>query len=138
MKYPSPPANTSASATHAPVITAASFALTTCGVLLNTPRSSVSIASTKAMNPIQNQMLVATMWRGILGTGGPETRRAGHYGTGGDRSGLSQGSTTPFSRPGTLARSVLTIGCSSTPFPSAPAGYSPLPLKPHQLTRFRQ
>ena len=40
------------------------------------------------------------------------------------RSGLAQGSTAPFSRPGALARSVLTIGCSGA---FAPAGYSPLP-----------
>jgi hypothetical protein len=53
----------------------------------------------------------------------PKNDKASHYGTHGVVVVSPKASYPPFSRPEALARSVLTIGCSSA---FAPAGYSPL------------
>src|SRR5215831_17181568 len=61
-----PAAKASASATQTVVQMAASVGRTSCASRWNTPRSRASIASTNAMKPTQNQMLVGIMTRGKL------------------------------------------------------------------------
>jgi len=58
-----------------------------------------------------------------VGAGAWKNDKASHYGTLGVVVVSPKASSMPFSRPGALARPVLTIGCSGA---DAPAGYSPL------------